>query len=367
MLPKPVIDTRLPYITEKIPGIGGSIKIEPEYFQVTEIPSYQPIGHGDHIYINLTKRMKTTREIQIKLSQILNIKIEDIGHAGLKDKFAVTTQTFSILNKNKMEPKDIIEIISEGLEEKINWWNLHPKKLRSGHLKGNSFKIMITNIDINQDEIQKRIDAIIEKINYEGIPNFYGTQRIGSRGNNALKGYEIIKGKYFEKNRWLKRYLVSSYLSYLCNQYLTERMKRGLFSKIINGDIAKKHETGGIFWVDDILVDQMRFDAKEISFTSPIYGYKMLEVKNDAKILEDDILGHSGITKEELRKSQIIGTRRLGRLLPKIKAIFVSEGLQLNFDLPSGSYATVILREFMKNDEKSEFIEEDSDLDDDEN
>jgi hypothetical protein len=49
----------------------------------------------------------------------------------------------------------------------------------------------------------------------------------------------------------------------------------------------------------------------EISFTAPIYGYKMREARYVAKEMEDAVFAASGITLEELRR-QADGTRRLG-------------------------------------------------------
>src|SRR5438045_2744921 len=40
---------RLPLITGDLPGIGGTIKQQPEDFEVEEIPAYEPSGSGDHV------------------------------------------------------------------------------------------------------------------------------------------------------------------------------------------------------------------------------------------------------------------------------------------------------------------------------
>ncbi|MBN1682169.1 tRNA pseudouridine(13) synthase TruD [Candidatus Bathyarchaeota archaeon] len=352
MIHEPDFDTSLPLITEKLLKIQGEIKKDPEYFKVTEIPSYEPLGYGNHIYVNLTKSLLTTRETQVKIAKILGLNKEDIGHAGLKDKYAITTQTFSIINKNNYDIKYLDKLLSEEIGVKINWINLHPKKLRTGHLRGNHFEIIITNLNESNENALKKVKKINELIKKIGIPNYYGPQRIGNQANNAIKGYEIISGKYFEKNRWLRRYLISSYLSHICNKYLSERIKRSIFHKLILGDIAKKHETGGVFWVDNLEIEQKRFECKEISFTAPIYGYKMMETKKDAKIFEEKIFSYTGITQEELRRLSIMGTRRIGRIIPEIKFKVVPEGIKMIFNLPAGAYATIVIREFMKNNIK---------------
>ena len=45
-----------PLLTADLPGIGGRIKVEPEDFEVDELPSYEPSGSGDHLYLWVEKR-----------------------------------------------------------------------------------------------------------------------------------------------------------------------------------------------------------------------------------------------------------------------------------------------------------------------
>jgi tRNA pseudouridine13 synthase len=349
-LASPRLDLTLPYITPELLGVGGVIRARPELFQVVEVPAYDPLGYGDHIYVNVTKKGRTTRDTQIDIAGLLGIRREDVGHAGLKDKHAVSTQTFSILMPGEDE-KDVAKLIESSLGVTVNWVKRHPKKLRSGHLKGNTFTITISDLDISGEEALARVEAIIGEVKRHGIPNYFGTQRISSDGKNVIDGYDLIKGNFRERNRWLRRFLVSSYLSYLCNRYLARRIESGDFTHILRGDLAKKHDTGGVFTVEDAAVEQPRFDAGEISFTAPIYGFKMRETNYEAKALEDAVFAEAGVTLEEFRRLGADGTRRLGRLLPDIAVAPHDEGITLSFTLPAGAYATIVLREFMKNDE----------------
>src|SRR5437899_2051209 len=45
-----------PLLTPGLPGIGGRIKVEPEDFDVEEIPAYEPAGSGDHLFLWIEKR-----------------------------------------------------------------------------------------------------------------------------------------------------------------------------------------------------------------------------------------------------------------------------------------------------------------------
>jgi tRNA pseudouridine13 synthase len=125
-------------------------------------------------------------------------------------------------------------------------------------------------------------------------------------------------------------------------------VRRGLFGKLLLGDIAKKHETGGIFWVNDPGIEQPRYDSQEISFTAPMYGYQMSQPLDEAAALEAEILDESGMSLEIFRSMRVKGTRRLGRLTPRIEVAVHARGVQLSFMLHKGGFATTLLREFMK-------------------
>ena len=344
----PEINLDLPYITKDLLGIGGKIRAKPSHFIVEEVPLYEPDGTGIHLYLNITKEGITTRDIQLKLAELFHRDPSEIGKAGLKDKYAIATQNFSIVfDGEQPDPEDVMKIVESKLPVKVNWARYHGNKLRAGHLEGNRFTIIISETD---DEAYDKAQKIAERIHETGIPNYYGTQRTGKDGENIIQGWLILKGKKRLGDRWLRKYLLSSYQSYLCNRYLAERVEEGKFSRLIHGDLAKKHDTGGIFWVEDLETEQSRFDNKEISFTAPMYGYKMRQAKYESKELESRIVESVTITMDDFRKHHVKGTRRMGRILPEITVQDHLEGLALSFTLPKGAFATTVLREFMKND-----------------
>jgi len=347
----PEIDLSLPYISEGLEGIGGDIKQQPEHFVVEEIPSYSPSGHGDHLYVNLTKKNLNTRDVQLELAKLFNVKPEYVGKAGLKDKHSLSTQSFSILFEGeKPAASEVPEIIEEHVGVKVNWAKYHDNKLRSGHLRGNGFDILVTGLELDLEEAASRAEGIRRHLVHTGIPNYYGLQRTGEEGENTIAGWQLLQGTKRIRNRWLRRYLVSCYQSYLCNRYLAKRVEEGLFDALLLGDIAKKYDTGGMFSVEDLEAEQPRYIDKEITFTAPIYGYKMKTARHDALELEKTVLNDSGITNEQFRALRAKGTRRQGRLVPHITVSASNDGLRLQFQLPKGGFATTVLREFMKND-----------------
>ncbi len=331
----------LPYLSEG--KIEGEIKEKPEHFKVTEVPLYNPSGEGNHLYINITKKNLTSINVKDKISKIFNVNKRNIGMAGMKDKNAVATQTFSVDIQNV---KDIDKKIRKlEVEVKVNWYKKHRNKLRRGHLLGNKFEIVISKIKNNAIKDVKNILKQLEN----GIPNYYGKQRFGKKKDNHLQGLKIIQGKLNVNRKWLRRFLISSYQSYLCNLYLKKRIEKKLFYKILKGDIAKKHSTGGLFLVEDVGEEQERFNNKEISFTCPIYGKNMWEGEGVAGGLEREVKKNS-----KGEKIPLSGSRRLGRFFLKDLEIKKhKEGILLRFQIPKGSYATVVLREILKKKDNS--------------
>jgi len=344
----PEINLTLPYITPELPGVGGKIRQKSSHFIVEEIPLYEASGEGIHLYLNITKQDTTTRDIQLGLAKIFELDPSEIGKAGLKDKYAIATQTFSVVfDGDQPVPEKIAEIVENELPVKVNWAKYHTNKLRAGHLLGNKFTITIT--DVEEDALEKA-RKIAGKIHEIGIPNYYGVQRTGKEGENIRQGWLLLKNKKRIGDRWLRKLLISSYQSYLCNRYLAQRVENGKYTQLIQGDIAKKHDTGGVFHVKDLEAEQNRFKNKEISFTAPMFGYKMREATDESGEFESNILDSVTITKKDFRKHHIKGTRRMGRILPEINLETNEDGLVISFSLMKGSYATTVLREFMKND-----------------
>jgi tRNA pseudouridine13 synthase len=361
------LDLRFPYITERLPGVGGWLRLEPEHFVVEEIPLYAPQGEGQHLYVSLTKVGLTTKEVQTQLERLFGLSRGAVSFAGMKDKHARTTQTFS-LNVGYQKSgfaETAAQQIGDALPVEVHWATFHRNKLKPGHLLGNRFAVTVSAMECDVDEAERRVAAIAAALSETGLPNFYGPQRFGSGGSTVRQGLEVLLGERSVRDRWLRRFVVAGYQSYLCNRYLAARVEEGLFGQLLCGDIAKKYATGGMFVVEDVAAEQLRYTQQEISFTAPMYGPKMWAATDEAGALEERILEASPVTLAQFADARVEGTRRLGRLL--IRGMQWScdpeqQTLTLAFDLPKGAYATTVLREFMKVD-PAEMPELDTDVD----
>jgi tRNA pseudouridine13 synthase len=331
----------LPLVSHDLPGTGGQIRTELEDFQVIERPAYPLSGEGEHLYVWLEKRGNTTKFIMDAIRDQLNIKQKDIGVAGLKDRHAVTKQWISIPRKfeSRLEGLKL-----EGL--KILETNYHGNKLGVGHLRGNTFKLRVRDALPNALENAR---AIIVRLEQFGVPNYFGPQRFGNTGRNAERGLELVKDGRMRGPEGipLKRFLIGSLQSLLFNHYVRLRFERGVLDAMLEGDVAKKHETGGMFTVADAALESPRAKNLEISATGPLYGKKVMPALSESRALEDEVLAAFELTWEGFKNRT--GSRRITRVkLENLELEAADGGFWISFDLPKGSFATVVLREIMK-------------------
>lgn len=329
------------YLTDDLPGIGGRIKDRPEDFVVEEIPLYDFSDQGNFAFLLLEKENLSSLDFVARIRKHLDLRDEEVGLAGWKDKRAITRQWISVPRDKVTEPH--LELLAgDGIQTVEQ--RRHSHKLRTGHLLGNRFSILIRQTD---PEAESRAHTTIQQLQTLGLPNFYGPQRFGASGNNPEKGLALLRGQYRIRSVRKRKLLMSSYCSLLFNLTLRKRMEQNLFTKLLPGDIAKKHDTGGIFLVSDPEKEQPRADRLEISATGPIWGRKMKRAGDAAAALEEQILSSQGLTSEVFRQQP--GSRRSLRIaLKEVNVCQEKEGLRLEFLLPKGTYATVLLDEIMK-------------------
>src|SRR5262249_39744804 len=74
----------------------------------------------------------------------------------------------------------------------VQWAARHGNKLRLGHLKGNRFAIRVR--DVNPTDVVK-LRPMLDVIEKRGLPNFFGEQRFGRRGDNDKLGATLIRGR----------------------------------------------------------------------------------------------------------------------------------------------------------------------------
>ncbi len=391
------------YLPTAQPGIGGKIKTRPEDFYVEEIPLYQPSGQGQHIYIEIEKVGIPTYTAIKKIAHALNISPKSIGYAGQKDAQAVTRQTLSLDNVST-EAVAAIELPNI----KILSSKRHNNKLRLGHLAANRFVIRVREVE---QDVRPIAEATLEILMAQGVPNFFGEQRFGNRGNTDRLGETLLRqnraefvaeylgrpqphetppiqaarqfvnqgqwadaltqwprhladerrvliainkangdidGVFKALNNKLKSFFVSAFQSKLFNLLLTERLDT--LGQLEKGDVAYIHQKGAAFIVEDATLEQPRANRLEISPSGPLFGTKTLLAKEKPGRRERDILVEYNLALEDFKIPglKIQGARRPYRFIVKKGKTWWDDGLMVSFELSPGTYATRVMAEIMK-------------------
>jgi tRNA pseudouridine13 synthase len=331
-----------PLFTADLPGVGGRVRVRDDDFEVEEVPSYEPCGSGDHLYLWIEKRGIAPEFFARLIAVRLGTYPGNVGTAGLKDRHAVTRQWVSV--PKECEP-NVGKIDGDGI--RVLKTGLHTNKLKPGHLRGNRFRILI-----REATREASADAILDRIRAQGLPNFYGPQRFGREGSTVALGFQCLAGQAPKRIRpFLFRFALSAVQSLLFNDYLARRLRDGLFRTVLEGDAMAKWPVGGMFVAKDVAVEQARFDARETVTAGPMFGKKTYPTEGDAAEREADVLRDHKMSPATFAGfgKLVLGTRRHNLVyLDDLAAAWEPDGLRLSFTLPAGSYATVLLAEVMK-------------------
>ena len=341
--------TALPHVTADLPGSGGRVKASPEDFRVDELPAYLPQGSGPHLWLRIEKRDRTTRDVVRALAHALGVPEREAGSAGLKDRAAVSTQWLSFPAARDPDPAAL-----SGDGYRVLEVSRHQNKLRTGHLRGNRFAVTVRGGDL------PRARACAEALRARGLPNFFGAQRFGAGGRNAELGRALLLGarddpevRRAARDRFLRRLVLSAWQSRVFNAWLAERLRDGLFATAIAGDVLKKLDSGGVFVCQDAAADGPRVASFELSPAGPMFGHRLRPAEGEALRREERLLAAEGVTAADLARGggETEGTRRAGRIPVALELEPVEGGYRAVFELPSGSYATVVLGELTKETE----------------
>ena len=324
----------------------GILKLKPEDFQVDEIPLMTPKGEGEHIYLHIKKREVNTHWVARLLAEKFGVKEHDVSYAGQKDRYAVTTQWFSIY-----APKIEIELEKRPFPDEdieILVQTRHSKKLRRGDLIGNRFNIVLRDIktaddsaDLQASDLQQAIEDNLQKIKLNGVPNYFGLQRFGRGGGNMDQALAMLTGQRREKNRQKKSMYLSAARSYIFNEVLSARIEQDLWGKRLAGDVdTSANETQ---------------DANKA--TAPMWGRGRLNSQTETLALEQNIseplqdlcngMEHAGLNQE--RREIVSSIENLQwKWLAEGSGEDNSAALNISFALASGHYATSVLQEFIQ-------------------
>lgn len=386
-----------PLVTAHIQGVGGAVRQHPEDFRVEELPLYDACGDGEHLYLTIEKRGVTTIDMVARVARALGVKASHVGYAGMKDAQAITTQRISIAG---VEEAAVAALDLPGIQ--VLECRRHRNKLKKGHLAGNRFRIWIRDVREGAEASAKEVLSILRA---RGVPNGFGPQRFGNRGDTHALGRGVLLGDgraFFrallssvdtevarekllsgdvagavaelpESHRierktvqyvlrsggdldraltFLEKPFRSLYLSALQSALFNELLCRRFetYDQVQVGDLAWLHRNGAVFVVEDLEREAPRALAHEISPSGPLFGAKVTIASPPVGDQELGVLAGFGLEFASFAaRRDLPGVRRPFRVPlthPEVRA--AGGDLEVSFALPPGSYATVVLRELQE-------------------
>ena len=316
------------------------IRSQPEDFVVDEVPLYPPSGEGEHSLARVEKRGTTTEAVAGALARSVGVRPRDVGYAGRKDRVALARQWFSLPG---VAPERLRGLAGEGF--RVLEAERHGHKLRTGHLAGNRFEILVREVGPTAAAAVPERLVLLER---RGMPNRFGSQRFGRDGRNAERARALLAGARAPDRR-AARFLLSALQAELFNAVLAARPLP--LDALEVGDVAVVHRSGGLFVVEDPARETPRAARFEISATGPIFGARPVAPRGAPARREAELRDRLGIPPDaELRPPagvRLRGARRPLRVRPDELACepVGADALRLCFHLPAGSYATVLIEE----------------------
>ncbi|MFA4820115.1 MAG: tRNA pseudouridine(13) synthase TruD [Candidatus Aenigmatarchaeota archaeon] len=318
----------------KSKGTGGAV-LKEEDFVVDEIPSgkffvkYSRSGggvkviKGPYTLALLKKKGMTTKDAIKFIQRKFNLKKDEIGYAGLKDKFAVTSQYITLRGEIKEINEEKIKLAKIGYTDKM---------MQVGELIGNRFAINLRNCDN-----AKNVTAIINEIKKRAMPNYFGRQRFGSHGDNHEVGRLILRHEYekalelVNKRGSNKKNLEE--ISKKALKFFIHAYQSFLFNKVLDAYVSKY--------------------SKPCFEEFPLVGYDT-KLKNDfaseqiKKVLEKDKINIKDFSIRWLSIRCNGSSRNAFVNVDELSCKTEGNSIDLIFTLPKGSYATTLLREITK-------------------
>lgn len=318
------------------------LKATAEDFRVTEIMDIELGGAGEHLWLLIEKRNLNTEEVARQLARVAGIKLRDVSYAGLKDRLAVTSQWFSLQLPGRDDP-DFSALWGENLQCLAA--RRHSRKLQRGAHSANRFVIRLNQLQADVPALENRLQQIAEG----GVPNYFGPQRFGRGGSNLHDARSWAARGALPPARGTRSRLLSTARSLLFNQVLARRVADGSWNRVMPGDCLAFTHSRSQFAAERLVANDPRLAALDLHPTGPMWGLGDPAVADQTLEMEQAVVQAEPELALWLEQAGLEQARRILRLPIQALAWHYPspDSLELEFTLPTGCFATAVLRELV--------------------
>ena len=324
-------------------SLGSAVlKACAEDFQVDEVLDIPLSGEGEHLWLWVEKRNLNTEEAARRLAKAAGVPLRTVSYAGLKDRQALTRQWFSLHLPGKADPdlsaaqNDTLSILKQ---------TRHSRKLQRGAHSANGFTLRLTALAADRAALDERLEAMQRT----GVPNYFGTQRFGFQGGNVFDAQQYAERQALPEQRNVRSRLLSTARSFLFNRMLAARVADGTWNRAQVGDLLAFTDSRSFFPAGEAECSDPRLAILDLHPTGALWGEGGSVATGDCAALENAIAGEHQALCSWLARAGLAQERRILRLPIGGLTWHYPEPdiLQLEFVLPAGCFATVVVRELV--------------------
>ncbi len=319
------------------PEASAVLRQQPEFFQVDELLEVPDAAGGEHLWLQIKKRGLNTQDVVQRLSSVCGIAQRNISFSGQKDRHAVTTQWFSVLDtKQQIDPQQL----TLGDQVTLLAHSRQQRKLRRGMHKANQFRIVLTQVSDPEATEQR-----LQQVAGQGVPNYFGDQRFGYDGRNLERALALFAGKRMNRNQ--SSMALSAARSLLFNQIVSERICRDDLDRVAAGDVMMLAGSRSFFTAGQESDLEQRLAEGDILHAAPLWGKGIAPSDNLNQQQAIAIASRYPEFAEGLAKQMSAEYRPLLLKPTQLHWSWQDNQLTIEFILPTGSFATALLREIV--------------------
>lgn len=319
----------------------GRLRARPEDFRVDEDLGFEPDGGVAHVLLHVEKTGRDTLGVARELARLAGVPPRDVGFAGLKDRHAVTTQWFTVPQRGP----------AAGWRSAAgDGWRVleaapHSRKLRRGALRGNRFRLVVRDVDGASAALEARWREIVRR----GVPNYFGPQRFGREAGNLDRVAAWVAGGATGPGREQRAFVYSAARSLPFNAVLASRVADGSWDTLRPGELVNLD--GRRSWFRAATIDEdlvARCAGGDVHPTAPLPG-RGDRPDGIAGECEAAALAPYADVVAALEAAGLEAARRPCRVRLQAPALGIEpRAITLEFALPAGAFATVVVRELLE-------------------